>query len=184
LKGRLNERKGVSTKPAAGQSADLLSVISDSERELEYLSRQELELDTSLQQADQKLRGILRPQSVRTSGELTELIKLKLDMSKARGLEKEIKDLQDMRESKIVEARRLKKVKGRAVSRVGTAAAFKFCEVVRETLKAWSFPLRGAVAFDPDQFDLVLGGPKSWEHGEGTSSPHPCSLYRGINALL
>jgi hypothetical protein len=147
--------------------SDLTSVITDTERESEYLTAEEQQIDSRLLQIDQELKNTLRPQSVQTSSQITQYLETKVRIAKAMDLHKEILHLQARLESTMVQATQLKRKRARPISQVGTAAAYRFCEVVEAILQAWHFPLRGAVSFDPEQFDIVLGDQNRRSLGKG-----------------
>lgn len=148
-------------------SADLINVISESRHELQSLIGDESRFSSVLREIDDKLRNTLQPQSVENRSKLSELLNVKLRIARALDIQKEIVNLRSRISSIALENVQLKRKRSRSVSKVGTAAAFRFCEELANTLKAWRFPLRGSVSFDPEQFDIVIGEQNRGSMGKG-----------------
>lgn len=150
-------------------SADLERAISEMSEEEVTLERDISSLDIELATDEQHLERILKPQSVRVDQGLSELIRVKTDVSKAVDLRAEVEQL-EQRLRDIEAARKQKPAKlASDLANVGTARAARFCEVVQETLRRWKCAVPGNVAFDadPKRFDIVLGDQDRGSMGKG-----------------
>jgi hypothetical protein len=149
-------------------AADLRKAITDVSDERTEINQQIVEGENNINDIIEQLARILQPQSIRADKGLTELIRLRTDVSRASDLLVEIKDFQ-ARIQVITAARKQKLPKSNSAANLGTARAANFCAVIQETLKAWKYPLAGNVSFDPSEkrFDIVIGDQDRGSMGKG-----------------
>ena len=149
-------------------ATDLKAAIKDLVQEQTLILKDINVIEGTLKELDQQIGNTLQPQSNRADRGLTELIRLKIEVSRAVELQLEINDLKNRIAG--IEATRKKRIpKSNGESNIGTARAAKFCQVVQEILESWKYPLQGNVAFDPDakKFDIVIGDQDRGSMGKG-----------------
>jgi hypothetical protein len=149
-------------------ATDLRSAIKDLVQEQTAISKEISVIEGALKELDLQIVSTLQPQSNRADHGLSELIRLKIEVSKAVELQLDINELKNrIAGIEVIRKKRIPKSNGD--SNIGTARAAKFCQVVQETLKSWKYPLQGNVAFDPDakKFDIVIGDQDRGSMGKG-----------------
>ena len=146
--------------------ADLGRAIADCKSQSDTLRPRLEEVAGRLQAIETQFRQTLLP-SVRTAqAELQSAIQLRTTLAQAESLKATIESLEE-RLTAIQQQRKAKLPKLEFDNRASTSAAFEFCKVVEELLKAWKYPRLGTVAFDSDKCDLVIGGQDRGNKGKG-----------------
>ncbi|MBX3401594.1 MAG: hypothetical protein KF873_22925 [Gemmataceae bacterium] len=145
---------------------DLGAAVDDFERETSAVRDRIEALDTTLGTIDSELRSVLVPGTRVAQADLQTLLKTRTLVAQAATLQTTVVALQQRLDT--VRAAQAQRV-ARPVfeNRTSTSSASEFCKVVEEILRAWKYPDLGAVAFDTEKGDLVIGGQDRANKGKG-----------------
>ena len=145
---------------------DLRLAIADFLREDAALESFAEQLATDLSEADGRLRRVLAPGSRTAQTQLQDLVKQRTAAAQGEILYANVRGLEERLE-RIRLTRTRKTPRAAFENRATTGAAFEFCQVIEEILRAWRYPELGTVSFDTDKADLVIGGQDRTNKGKG-----------------
>ncbi|MCQ3949073.1 MAG: hypothetical protein DPW14_04515 [Planctomycetes bacterium] len=166
---RLNEFHGACTAELHKidqLSKDLGATRASIRREQDNLDSEEARLKATLDESNRGLAELLSPRGQSAGEELRTLFESRKPVARALSVIEDIASLQARLEA--TKALLVARPKTAKLSRsVDTAMATDFCKVVEQTLAAWRFPFAGPVSFDPQAFDIVVGGQNRQSLGKG-----------------
>lgn len=146
--------------------ADLRKAITDLTREEVFCQEQVEESRKRLLELEDQLQMVVSPKARTVEMQLQELVKQRTVAAQGEMLLTTIQSLRE-RLDYIQQSRKERIQKEAFESRVTTAAASDFCQVVEEILGAWKYPDLGPVSFDNDKADIVIGNQDRTNKGKG-----------------
>ena len=145
---------------------DLRETIGALELEENQLIEDEAQLSSDRKVTNIEIERELKPRAVIASDSIQELVRLKVDLDRVRGIKEQLEKLRA--DLHVWEVEKKKKVpKAAKLEKVSTRTAAAFCKVVENTLRTWKYPLAGNVAFDPQNCDIVIGNQDRGSMGKG-----------------
>ncbi len=145
---------------------DLGGAVEDFERDAAAVRDRIEVLVASLATIDRDLRTVLVPSTKAVQTELQSLLRTRTAVAQAATLQATVVALQQ-RLASVRTALSQRVARPVFESRTSTSTASEFCKVVEGILGAWKYPDLGAVAFDTDKGDLVIGGQDRANKGKG-----------------
>jgi AAA domain len=145
---------------------DLGSAIGDSGAEESTLRPRLTSVNQQLQDLDVQIQRTLLPASRTVQAELQELVRTRMSVAQGTTLLANVRGLEERLE-RIRQSQREKPQKTTFANRATTSAATELCQVIEEVLRAWKYPDLGAVTFDTEKADLVIGGQDRANKGKG-----------------
>jgi hypothetical protein len=145
---------------------DLGATITDFTGEEAELRKRLSDLATELRQLETQLQRMLMPAAHTAQADLQHLIQTRTAVAQGAALQATVRSFEERLEH-IRQALNERAPSTSFENRATTSVATEFCEVVGEILQAWKYPDLGAVTFDTEKADLVIGGQDRGNKGKG-----------------